>query len=170
MELPIEPLTPQAFAPFGQVIRQPDSRPSATGPGWRWWGETALLAGDQRPYSIGYLALEPADLRFDWAERHMQTAELLIPSGGDCLVYVGPPEHLERPEQLPPLDRFRVFRVRQGEAVLLQPGVWHGAPLAIDRPLNVVVLLLQHTGSTDTSVVRFADQPVVIQLPLEPSH
>jgi hypothetical protein len=46
--------------------------------------------------------------------------------------------------------------------VLLHPGVWHGAPLAIDRPLNVVVVLLQATGSTDTSVVRFADTPVAI--------
>jgi ureidoglycolate hydrolase len=77
-------------------------------------------------------------------------------------VYVGPPDHPDQPERLPPLDRFRAFRVEQGQGVLLHPGVWHGAPLAIDRPLNVVVVLLQATGSTDTSVVRFADTPVAI--------
>ncbi len=42
--------------------------------------------------------------------------------------------------------------------------VVYGAPLAIDRSLNVVVLLLQHTGSIDTSLVRFEDRPVTIQL------
>ncbi len=164
MELPIEPLTTQAFAPFGQVIKEPNGLPSATGPGWQWWGETALLAADQRPYGIGYLALEPADLCFNWAERHMRSGELLIPTSGDCLVYVGPPDHPEQPDLLPPLEQFRVFRVRQGEGVLLHPGVWHGAPLAIDRPLNVVVLLLQHSGAVDTSVVRFGDTLVTIQL------
>ena len=94
----------------------------------------------------------------------MRTAELLIPSCGDCLVYVGPPDHPEQPDRAPRLDRFRVFRVQQGEGVLLHAGVWHGAPLAIDRPLNVVVLLLQHTGSIDTSLVRFEDRPVTIEL------
>ncbi len=163
MQLPIEPLTAEAFRPFGQVIEQPQRAPDATGPGWQWWSETALLASDDRPYGIGYLDLLPAALRFDWAERHMRSAEMLIPTGGDCLVYVGPPDHLEEPDRLPSLDRFRVFRVEQGKGVLLHPGVWHGAPLALDRPLNVIVLLLQATGSTDTIVVRFADTSVEIK-------
>lgn len=163
MQLAIELLTAEAFRSFGQVIEQPQRASDATGPGWQWWGETALLASDGRPYGIGYLDLQPTDLRFDWAERHMRSAEMLIPAGGDCLVYVGPPEHPEQPERLPSLDRFRVFRVRQGQSVVLHPGVWHGAPLAIDRPLNVVVLLLQGSGSTDTSVVRFVDTPVEIE-------
>jgi ureidoglycolate hydrolase len=162
MRLPIHDLTPGAFAPFGEVIAQPPRDHDAAGPGWRWWGETALLAPDGRPYGIGYLDLQPAPPRFDWAERHMRSQEMLIPAGGDCLVYVGPPDHPEAPDRPPSLDRFQVFRVRQGQAVLLHPGVWHGAPLALDRALNVVVLLLQGTGATDTSVVRFEETPVEI--------
>jgi ureidoglycolate hydrolase len=162
MRLPIQALTSDAFGPFGEVIAQPVRLADATGPGWRWWGETALLAADDRPFGVGYLDLQPADLRFDWAERHMRSAEMLIPAGGDCLVYVGPPDFPDEPGRLPPLERFQVFRVPQGQGVLLRPGVWHGAPLAIDQPLNVVVLLLQGTGSADTSVVRFADTPVKI--------
>jgi len=170
MRLPIQDLTPDAFAPFGEVIGQPPRAADASGPGWQWWGETALLAADTgsaegrggRPYGIGYLDLQPAELRFDWAERHMRSAEMLIPAG-DCLVYVGPPEHPAEPGLAPPLDRFQVFRVRQGQAVLLYPGVWHGAPLAIDRPVNVVVLLLAGTGASDTSLVRFSESPVGIE-------
>jgi ureidoglycolate lyase len=164
MRLQVEDLHAEAFAPFGEVIQQPRSLPNAMGNGWRWWGEIALLTGDERPYGIGYLDLEPADLRFDWAERHMYSAELLIPAGGDCLVYVGPPDHPDQPDRMPPLESFRVFRVRAGQGVLLHPGVWHGAPLAIDRRLNVVVLLLQGTGTRDTSVVRFSDSPVEMVL------
>ena len=164
MHLDVEELSAGAFAPFGVVIEQPAAEPSAGGPGWQWWGETALLAGDDRPFGIGFLRLAPADLRFDWAERHMRTPEMLIPAGGDCLVYVGPPDNPQQPDQLPPLESFRVFRVREGQGVLLHPGVWHGAPLAVDRPLSVVVLLHQHTGTTDLSLVRFEDRPVRIQL------
>ncbi len=162
MKLPIRELSAAAFAPYGQVIEMPERSQDAAGPGWRWWGETVLLEGDERPYGIGYLDLQPADLRFDWAERHMRSMELLIPAGGDCLVYVGPPDHPEQPEQMPPLERFEVFRVRKGQGVLLGRGVWHGAPLALDRPLNVIVLLHQNTGGEDTAVVRFPDSPVSI--------
>jgi ureidoglycolate hydrolase len=162
LRLSTQDLTPDAFAPFGEVIGQPARSPDAAGPGWQWWGETALLEPDARPYGVGYLDLRPAELRFDWAERHMRSAEMLIPSGGDCLVYVGPADHPDEPDRPPPLERFQVFRVRQGQGVLLRPGVWHGAPLALGTPLNVVVLLLQGTGAADTSLVRFANTPVAI--------
>ena len=92
----------------------------------------------------------------------MRSAELLIPTSNACLVYVGPPDYPDEPARIAALERFKVFRVEQGQGVLLNPAVWHGAPLAIDRPLNVVVLLLQHTGATDMHVVRFVDTPVEI--------
>jgi ureidoglycolate lyase len=163
MKLTIEDLTTGAFAPFGAVVERPQRAQDAAGPGWIWWGENLKLAGGDRPYALGYLDLKPAPLRFDWAERHLRSDELLIPMGGDCLVYVGPADHLDEPMRLPPLERFRVFRVRSGQAVLLNKGVWHGAPLALDRPLNVVVVLLHDTGRQDGHVVRFEATPVDIE-------
>lgn len=161
MQRPIEDLTATAFAPFGVVIEQPARPADANGPGWQWWAETSLLPAAERPYGIGYLSLEPAAWRVDWAERHMRGVEALIPTGGECLVYVGPAEYPHEPERPPALDRFRVFRVRQGQGVVLHKGVWHGAPLAIDRALHVVVLLPQGTGGGDTSIARFAESIVI---------
>ena len=161
--LPVEKLTAAAFARYGKVIEMPTRETDATGPGWKWWGENAFLEGDARPYGIGYLDLEPAELRFDWAERHMRSMEMLIPAGGDCLVYVGPPDYLDEPARMPPLASFEVFRVRQGQGVLLEPGVWHGAPLALDERLNVIVLLHRNTGQEDTAVMRFEETPVIIE-------
>ena len=163
MKLKIEDLTVEAFISFGEVIMQPTRAHDAAGPGWTWWGENHLLAGGDRNYAIGYLDLHPAELAFDWAERHMHSDELLIPMGWDCLVYVGPPDYPEEPTRLPPLERFRVFHLRQGQGVLLSKGVWHGAPLALDKPLNVVVLLLKDTGRVDGHVVRFEETPVQIE-------
>jgi ureidoglycolate hydrolase len=78
-------------------------------------------------------------------------------------VYVGPPDDLDQPTHLPDLERFRVFRLREGQGVLLGKGVWHGAPMALDKPLNVTVLLLKDTGKVDGHVVRFEDTPVQIE-------
>lgn len=163
MKLKIEDLTVEAFAPFGEVITQPARPQDAQGAGWMWWGENHTMSGGDRNYAIGYLDLQPADLSFNWAERHMHSDELLIPMGADCLVYVAPADHPEEPTRLPSLDRFRVFRLKPGQGVLLHKGVWHGAPMALDRPLNVTVLLLKETGKIDGHVVRFEDTPVQIE-------
>ena len=163
MQLPIQDLTAQAFRPFGKIIEQPNRAEDAQGPGWTWWGENALMENADRPYQIGYLDLKPSELKFDWAERHMRSAELIIPTGGDCLVYVAPPEYPDEPERMPAFDRFQVFKVRAGQAILLDKGVWHGAPLAINTPLNAIVLLLSRTGEVDLSLVRFEENPVSIK-------
>ena len=81
---------------------------------------------------------------------------------GDCLAYVGPPEDLEHPERIPSRHRFRVFRIPVGSGIAMEPGVWHGAPLAIDAPVRAIVLLLEGTGANDTVLVRFPDDAVEI--------
>jgi len=165
VRLAAEPLSAEAFAPFGRVVKRPSRPHDAAGPGWRWWAETAGLAGDGRPWGIGYLDLEPAPLRFDWAERHLRTLEAILPTARDILVYVGPAEHPDAPDRLPALERFRVFRVPPGAAVILDRAVWHGAPLAPDGPTQALVLILEGTGKQDVTVVRFPERAVEIEAP-----
>lgn len=164
MNLPVEDLTPDAFEPFGEVLQPPSQAEDAGGAGWRWWGQVNLLPSTVRPYAIGLLDLQPAPLAFDWAERHMHSSEVIIPTQHDCLVYVGPPLYFDQPERMPDLGEFRVFLVKAGRGVLLREGVWHGAPMAVDRPLKVFVLLPQDTGIVDASLVRFPENPVRIVL------
>ncbi|RPJ39026.1 MAG: hypothetical protein EHM21_16125 [Chloroflexi bacterium] len=162
MPLPILDLTPTSFAPYGSIIEQPARPNDAGGPGWQWWGELVKMEGGDRPYAIGFLDLKPDSPRFDWAERHLHTDELIVPLTGDCLLYVAPAEYLSEPGRLPELDHFQVFRVRQGQAVLMKKGVWHGAPLAGDGPAKVLVILQYNSGKQDLHLVRFEDTPVEI--------
>ena len=155
MELTVETLTPESFAPYGRVIGRPERASDADGAGWSWWAETALFSGDGRPVGLGYLDLRPGTTSFDWAERHLRTPEAVLAMSTDVLLYVGPPEHRDEPLRLPPLESFRVFRVPAGAGVLLDRAVWHGAPFAIDRPGAAVVLILEGTGRTDVSKVSF---------------
>ena len=158
----VEELTADAFAPFGRVIARPGRSSDADGPGWRWWAETALLAGDGRPFGVGYLGLEPSDHRFDWAERHMRTQEAVLATSADLLFYVGPPDHPEEPSRLPSFERFRAFRVRPGSGVVMDRAVWHGAPFTVDRPSSAVVLIHEGTGRSDVTIARF--DPIDMQV------
>jgi ureidoglycolate hydrolase len=151
-----ERLTADSFQPFGTVLARPAGAADATGAGWSWWAQAGRLPADERPYAIGYLALEPVQPRFDWSERHERAAELIVPLGGECVVYVARPAD-------EPVD-FHAFRVPAGTGVVLDPGVWHGAPLALDRALSAVVLLPRGTGTEDTTVVRFPDNPIRIEV------
>lgn len=136
-----EPLTPEAFAPYGRVVDLPSRPPDAAGDPWRWWDETALL--EQGHYAVGYLSVEPGPSGFDWAERHEDSEEMVVPVQGDVLVYVGEP--------------YRVFRVRPGQAVILAKGVWHGAPLAADGHASAIVLL---RAQRETETTRFDEMEV----------
>ena len=151
-----EPLTSDAFAPFGRAVDTPAREPDATGDPWRWWAETALLDAGDRRYGVGYLEIEPGRAAFDWAERHLRTEELVIPVRGELLLYVGPPDQGSKPAR----ERFRVFRMAPGQAAVMRRGVWHGAPLAADGPATALVLLQERTGREDTELVRFEEVAV----------
>ncbi|WP_309572521.1 ureidoglycolate lyase [Deinococcus sp.] len=151
MALTAQPLTPAAFAPFGEALTWPAADPDASGPGWAWWAERMTLPGNTRPWSVGLLQLTPAPRIIDWAERHAHSAELIVPLDGSCVIYVAPEGESGQPD----LEQLRVFALHPGEAALLRPGIWHGAPLAVGVPARVLVLLPGGTGRMDTVKVTF---------------
>ena len=154
----MEPLSDEAFAPFGRVLTQPGAAADAEGPGWQWWGEISALPNDGRRWGFGYLALERAPLRIDWAERHLRSPEVVFASSHPVAVYVAPSGTEE-----PALEALRVFEVPAGTGVILEPGVWHGAPFALEEPTSAFVLLLEGTGPEDVTVVRFPDRAVSVE-------
>ena len=162
MEISVQNLTEESFAPFGQIIEMPTTPPAITGPNWQWWPEIAVVTGDEGPYSAGYFTRDPGEFSFDWAERHMLSLEVLIPLTEACLVHVAPADFPEQPDHLANSASFQVFRVNLGQAVVLNFGVWHGAPFAVSQPISMAVFLRQHTGRDDTYVANFPDMPVKI--------
>jgi ureidoglycolate lyase len=147
LSLKVEALESEAFAPFGQVVDLPRGQPDAEGDPWRWWARTALVDQGERPYAVGYLAVEPSRTAFDRAERHLRSEELVAPLTGEILLYVAAPDP----------DAFRVFRVCPGQAVVLARGVWHGAPLVAAHPAHVLVLLAEGAGTSDIDKVQFEE-------------
>jgi ureidoglycolate hydrolase len=156
VQLPINKLTVDAFAPFGAIVTQPASAAQASGASWQYWSGLALLPGDGVGYGVGYLHTQPCGVaRFDWAERHALSYELLVAATGECIIHVAPAQYPDELDRLPPLGSFRLFRLLPGQGVVLNPKVWHGAPLAVDSPAQVLVVLRQDTGAENTCIVPF---------------
>jgi hypothetical protein len=93
----------------------------------------------------------------------MRTVEAILSTSEDLLEYVGPPDHLGEPARLPALEDFRVFRVPAGGGVVLDRGVWHGAPITTGGRTQAMVLILEGPARHDVTLARFPDTPVEIE-------
>ena len=86
-----------------------------------------------------------------FSEYHTSCGEGILPLDNDILIHVGPPTSARVGL---PVDKIQVFRVPQGTAVALRPGVWPGAPFTVnDQPANVLVVLPERTYANDCAVV-----------------
>lgn len=160
--LSAQPLTAAAFAPFGTVIAVPAGtagRPINGGTSQRFdlLADMALSAEGGRPM----LALFRAQARrFPHAvnelERHALGSQTFVPLGQRRFVLVVAPAAAE-----PDLGALAAFMTDGAQGVVLAPGTWHHALLAVDAGDFVVVE--RAAQAVDCDVVRWeASVSVVI--------
>lgn len=124
VRLPVLPLTADAFAPFGTVVRPPANPPGRTGEGWAsWYGSPEIEC--PRPLTFGYVTTDPRPVVVTEMERHPITFELLIPHGDDLVQVVAPPEELDDEHAVPRATDCAAFLVPVGSSVVLAAGTWH---------------------------------------------
>jgi ureidoglycolate lyase len=136
--LALEPLTREAFAPFGEVIA-----PDAAAPNYPINGKTArryhaLAAteamGEGARTVLSWVRAEPRDLPFEVAmlERHPLGSQAFVPldPGARFVVVVS-----ESPEAAP-----RAFLAERGAGVNYRRGTWHHPLIVLDRPTDFLVV------------------------------
>lgn len=142
-DLRIEPLTPDAFAPFGTVMAATEDG-VPFGPGD---ARLELTQGTPRFYLM----------RIPWRgrmvrqiTRHRRVTQVLASVGGQpWLIAVAPPHDLERPDAEPALAGIRAFRVPGDVAIMLARGTWHAGPLFDPPEASFFNLELADTNLTD---------------------
>lgn len=124
----IEPLTDEAFRPFGQVLgageRAPDYRGGGGSYGWR-----VDFQADGRPrVSVSVAPFQ--GLRFARLERHFHVTQTFVPlDGSPAVVAVAPPTDPADREAIPAPESIRAFLIDGTKGYLLGKGTWH----SIDR-------------------------------------
>ena len=150
VELAIQPLSADAFAPFGTVIEpMPDG--TVFGP-----ADAALQLGNGIPRF--YAMTVPArGLTVTSITRHRQVTQVLASAGGTpWLVAVAAPTN-EDPAIVDP-HAIQAFLVPGDVAVMLDVGTWHAGPLFEEGHQSFFNLELADTNEVDHQTDHFGDR------------
>ncbi|HSM81938.1 MAG TPA: ureidoglycolate lyase [Nodosilinea sp.] len=134
-----QPVTPAAFAPFGQVIF-PTADGAVFGPDN---AQLQLHGGIPRFY---IMTLEGKGNRFRTITRHQRCTQCLgALEGKDWFIAVAPPGAAERPDP----QEIRAFHIPSHCFVKLEVGTWHAGPYFWHATVNFYNLELSDTNITD---------------------
>lgn len=140
LQIKAEPLTPEAYRPFGQVVGADNIH--------------MKIINDRFRMGVIHMAHQP--FRITHLNRHIKSTQALIPLGGKAsVIVVAPPTvNLDNPEDL---KEVRAFIMDGSCGVNIDLGTWHMAPLPLGPEVNVVNIQGEHSGE-DTEERSFADQ------------
>lgn len=142
-DIPARPITPESFAPFGDLIAPiEDGVPFGAGD-----AKLDLTQGTPRLYII---RLPRKGLVFRQITRHRGVTQCLSALGGKSwLLAVAPPKDFENPNAEPALEDIAGFLIPGSVAVKLHRGTWHAGPFFEDEEINFINLELADTNEVD---------------------
>ena len=152
-----EPLTQDAFAPFGDVLCPPAA------PG-RTYFDTGLANGrpDARA-SISLSRIAPVGrlpFRASMLERHEHSSPSFVPLAvGRYLIIVAPPA----PGGGPDAARARAFIAGPGQGITYHMGTWHHGMTVLDREAEFVVFMWRDGTTGDEEFVPLAQPFDVVE-------
>lgn len=128
----IEPLTPTAFTPFGDVLDtsgDPDRMINA-GLCGRWHDRARLDFGPQGSAGISLFRSQSRTLpyRLDLLERHPLGSQAFIPMTNDPFLVIVAEDDSGSP------IRIRAFRTAPGQGINLLRNIWHGVLTPLSPP------------------------------------
>jgi ureidoglycolate lyase len=160
LRLTIEPLTRDAFAPFGDVIQADDAArhfPINDGNTERYHDLARIDPGADGRAIVSIFRGQPRAMPFtvSMMERHPKGSQAFVPlSGRPYLVVVA-----DR-DSTPAVDDLRVFLCRGDQGVNYARGVWHHPLLALDEVSDF--LIIDRAGPGDNcDVVRMETVSVI---------
>jgi ureidoglycolate lyase len=144
VEISVEPISAEGFAPFGQLIAERDGPPSFFGDGLQAWRLDCDITGTTELMFVHY---DYRPMVFSKIERHFAITQCFIPLDGAAMVMVVAPTDPSDRSALPPPASLRAFLVGGDTGILLWKGVWH----ALNRfPVRRAAAAFALVTSTET--------------------
>lgn len=162
--LPIEPMTAEAFAPFGEVIESRE-RPAA---GRRFFPIDFRIEG-RTTVDVIWQPIEGR--RFRLLERHFKVTQAFLPlEGAPAVVAVAPPTDPADPDAVPRPEEVRAFLIDPGKGYCYRTGTWHSLDRYLLAPPGASFVIL-NVDPNPTQVVDYSERFGVefeIALPARP--
>jgi len=141
VRIKVQPLTAEAFAPFGSPLG-PTSTPADFGePGAydHWYGPRHVAeAGEQ--LSLDYYIAYRRPFLVSSMHRHTRSLEGFVPLRGSSIFAVCPASEGGGLEVRPEPQLVQAFLVGQDRGVLLKPGVWHVAHFPLEEAAGYLII------------------------------
>ena len=157
MQITTEPLMPEAFHPFGQVLESPAV------PERRYFNDFLENSRENAGVDLSIMTISPLDIlpmRATVLERHPYSSQTFIPIRvARYLVTVAP----DKPDGSPDLDRVRCFLADGSQGITYSRGIWHHAMTVLDETAEMAVLMWCD-GSGEDEELRELDVPIEISL------
>ena len=161
MRIVAEPLTAEAFKPFGAVLE------GATAPGRTYLSDTLANRRAHAPVSLAVATVEPKatfPMPVTVLERHEHSSQTFIPLAVSRYLVLAT---LDAPGGGPDLERLRAFVARAGQGVSYAMGTWHHPLTVLDGPASFAVLMWRDGTTADEEFVPVS-APITIVLPEAP--
>lgn len=158
-KIKVKELTKEDFAEYGQFYDFVN--PQGHTLGTFYHDHVLMPVSGNFPIGFSSMVVEkPAKMIVTQSEYHNTTAEALIPLDDDIVIYVAPPSQEPVPEQT------EAFLVPKGTMVLMNLGVWHCSPFAVNKKeAHVLVALPERIYKNDCTIIPYEqNQQIEIEL------
>ena len=157
LQLRIEPMTAESFAPFGEVWdapEQPADRRAMTRTGYAHDGRT----------TVNVIWQPQAGLAFHVLERHFGVTQSFVQlSGAPAVVCAAPPTATDDPGDVPEPASVRCFRIDPARGWSFRRGTWHSLNRFILSPPGATFLILNSDPNPTQMVDYEAGRAMVYQ-------
>jgi ureidoglycolate lyase len=142
--IPVEPVTREAFAPYGVLIGVDPAANSRTGEFYgdkvELWAPGGFVSDEQTRLSVARIHARPP--KVIWMERHFKHTQTFIPLGGSAFVAVlGAPTDTHQPDPA----TVRAFYFDGSCGAQLHLGTWHEFPFPVGESAEVVIIIRAET-------------------------
>lgn len=158
--LSIQPLTPEAYARYGDVVmaspRGQTGKPANQGTARRYDAVAALdnLRPGRAEPNLAVFRCSPrpaGELVIELLEKHPRSTQVFIPMNAKRYLVV-----VALGGQQPDLSTIAAFEASGAQGVSYRPGVWHHPMIALDGSSDFAVLVWEDGSEDDCVVVDLA--------------
>ena len=146
-----QPLTQEAFAPFGTVLEKPKQRPDID-KGWlHYWHDLEPLGFSHCPV-WGYLEVLNRKHILDEMERHRFSREVFIPMEGISFMAFATGGDASCADCTPDSSSIQIFKIAGNRAFAVGQGIWHSLAYPVSESVRFLLALEQLTPENDIDV------------------
>lgn len=153
--LKLSSMSEAEFAPYGKWVTETSKEPDADCEELKFWNRLGVMDHKGNTSISIVQTYGKNGLIEETMEQHAATGEALLPTED---IYIVAALSDKTDSKKPDLNTVKAFPVKKGEAVILNPGVWHHAPLTEAEVANTFVAFYENTPDEDFLAYELKDE------------